>query len=558
MNKKWYYLIGGLLGIVIITSIVVPIVIIYLPKDGVPNDDLIEPIIILRDEDFENYYFPGNGTENNPYLIENYNITTSEDYGIYISSTTKYFIIRNCYLEANNTGIFINNIAYRTAKIINNVCNNQHYGIFLDSTSGISISSNICKNNSISGIYMDDCTDTILINNICNNDYHGMYLIDSHYAALTNNTCNSNFYGIRLHSSIIATLTNNTYSNNGHGISLNDSPNSALTNNTCHNNTVFGIFLHSSSFVTLINNSCNFNNAGIRMYSSSNVIIINNTCNNNYNGISLQQSDKAILTNNKCSYNNEYGIFLSDSYDNRITNNIFYDCGLTIWHNTKDPYFTHTVENNWVNDKKLGYFVNSSNTFITDPIYGQLILINCSNMMINNLELSNTTIGLALQYCENSTLTDNTCNNNYYGILLFNSNNASLTNNTCNNNYNGIRMHYSDNAIISNNILNNNTRFGIYSDNCDYCLIIFNSIRANTDYGIFGLEYNNTIHHNSFIDNNLDGTSQAWDCGLNNIWYDILTSEGNYWSDWTGVGDYHILGNANAIDPYPLSNPPVT
>lgn len=481
-----------MLGVVIITSIVVPIVIIYLPKNGVPNDDLIEPIIILRDEDFENYNFPGNGTENNPYLIENYNITTSEDYGIYISSTTKYFIIQNCILEANKSGILVNNIAYRTAKIIKNVCNNQNYGIFLDSSSGISITSNICKNNSNSGISLDDCADTILINNTCNNNYNGIRLIDSH--------------------------------------------NAALTNNTFSNNNDFGIRLFSSSFVT----------------------IMNNTCNNNNDGIQLDTSSNAILTNNTCRNNNEYGIFLSDSFNTHITNNIFYDCGLIIWHSTLNPYFSHTVENNWVNDKKLGYIVNSSNTIITTSIYGQLILINCSEMMISNQELSNTTVGLTLQYCENSTLTDNTCNNNYYGILLFHSNNASLTNNTCNYNYNGFRLHYSDNIILTNNTINNNTRQGIYSDNCDYGLIIFNSIRANAYYGIYGLESYNTVHHNSFIDNNPGGTSQAWDCGLNNIWYDNLTNEGNYWSDWTGVGDYHILGNANAIDPYPLSNPPVT
>ncbi|MCK5157521.1 MAG: right-handed parallel beta-helix repeat-containing protein [Candidatus Heimdallarchaeota archaeon] len=559
LNKKWYYLIGGLLCSVIITSIVVPIIIIYLPKDDVLNDDSIESIIILRDEDFENYNFPGSGTKYNPYLIENYNITTSKDYGIYISSTTKYFKIQNCNLEANKTGILINNIAYRTAKIINNVCNNQNYGIFLDSSSGITITSNICKNNSISGIFHDDCADTILINNTCNNNYNGIRLIDSHNAALTNNTCKNNFYGIRLYYSDIAALTNNTISNNGHGISLNDAPNAALTNNTCSNNTAFGILLSDSSYGTLINNNCNNNNNGIRFISSSHVTLINNTCNNNnIKGIKLENSSNAILTNNTCSINNDYGILLSDSFNCRLTNNIFYDCGLIIWHSTKDPYFSHIVENNWVNDKKLGYIVNSSNTIITTSIYGQLILINCSEMKISDQELSNTTVGLTLQYCENSTLTDNTCNNNYYGILLFHSNNASLTNNTCNNNYNGFRLHYSDNIILTNNTITNNTRQGIYSSNCDFGLIIFNYIRANAYYGIYGLGSNNTIHHNSFIDNNLGGSSQAWDSGQNNIWYDNTTSEGNYWSDWIGVGDYQINGGAQIVDPYPLNSPPVT
>ncbi len=51
-----------------------------------------DPIEIRYDSDFE--IFPGSGTIENPYLIEGYNITTTEDYGIYISGTTKYSIIR--------------------------------------------------------------------------------------------------------------------------------------------------------------------------------------------------------------------------------------------------------------------------------------------------------------------------------------------------------------------------------------------------------------------------------------------------------------------------------
>ncbi len=88
----------------IVSLIVVAILNINLPMGpdyGLPNN-LVDhkPITILKDEDFEKYNFLGNGTESNPYIIENYNITTEEDIAIYISFTTKYFIIRNCYLNA--------------------------------------------------------------------------------------------------------------------------------------------------------------------------------------------------------------------------------------------------------------------------------------------------------------------------------------------------------------------------------------------------------------------------------------------------------------------------
>ncbi len=108
MKKKWGYLIGGLIAAIVVTSIVVPVTLHFLTK----KDNLIEHkheavIIIMNDWDFKNYNFTGEGSESNPYVIENYNITTTKDYAIYISSTSKYFIIRNCNLAANFTGIYI-------------------------------------------------------------------------------------------------------------------------------------------------------------------------------------------------------------------------------------------------------------------------------------------------------------------------------------------------------------------------------------------------------------------------------------------------------------------
>ncbi len=35
-------------------------------------------------------------------------------------------------------------------------------------------------------------------------------------------------------------------------------------------------------------------------------------------------------------------------------------------------------------------------------------------------------------------------------------------------------------------------------------------------------------------------------------WYNTVTREGNYWSDYTGTGAYQIAGPAGAKDPYPL------
>ncbi|MCG3227549.1 MAG: hypothetical protein H7645_11580, partial [Candidatus Heimdallarchaeota archaeon] len=67
-------------------------------------------------------------------------------------------------------------------------------------------------------------------------------------------------------------------------------------------------------------------------------------------------------------------------------------------------------------------------------------------------------------------------------------------------------------------------------------------------------EYNK-IHHNSFVDNKQDSSSQASDNGDENLWYDTSMNEGNYWSNSKKRKEYSIDGSAGNVDPYPLSSP---
>jgi len=59
-----------------------------------------EPFNITSDTDFEIQAWPGNGSETNPYLIENLNITTSNSTCIWIMNTTSHFAIKNCYFTS--------------------------------------------------------------------------------------------------------------------------------------------------------------------------------------------------------------------------------------------------------------------------------------------------------------------------------------------------------------------------------------------------------------------------------------------------------------------------
>ncbi|MHA1401270.1 MAG: right-handed parallel beta-helix repeat-containing protein [Candidatus Heimdallarchaeaceae archaeon] len=486
-----------------------------------------DPIEIASDAEFS--IFPGAGTPDDPYIIEGFNIATTSNYGIYIYDTTKYFIVRNCFVDASYIGIYIYNTTDGTATITNNTCSNNNYGI---------------------------------------------YLWYSNSATLTNNTCsNNNWYGIYLSYSDSATLTNNTCTNNNYG----------------------GIYLVHSDSPTLTNN----------------------TCSSNYEGIYLSYSDSATLTNNTCSSNYE-GIYLSYSDSATLTNNIFLNNGLYITGNL-DNLLSHTISNNYVNGKLLGYFTNIQDIAIDVPIYGQLFIINGTNVTIKNQVITNTSTGITVIYSQATTITNNTCSINNYGIYLWSSDFATLTNNTCSNNnctgiylsysdsatlinntcsnnWHGILLDYSDSATLTNNTCSNNDCAGILLDYSDSATLTNNTC-SNNNYGIYlwssdcitltnnfcfynkgcGLRlhssnhsiisknvlvenfgygitlessHNTTIYNNIFIDNNLAGDSQGYDDTGDNYWYNPDTEQGNYWSDWNNIGNYSIdLGLAFDLQP---------
>jgi parallel beta-helix repeat protein len=208
---------------------------------------------------------------------------------------------KSSYTQFYNSGIYLDTSSNNT--VTGNTCNNNSYGIRLESSS---------NNNTVTG-------------NICNNNEYGIRLGSSSSSnTFTGNTCNSNNYGIYLGSSSNNTVTGNTCdNNNNYGIYLTNSSNNTVTGNTCDNNNNSGIYLGSSSSSnTFTGNTCNNNEYGIRLGSSSSSnTFTGNTCNSNNYGIYLDNSSNNTVTGNTCDNNNNYGIYLDNSSNNTVTGN---------------------------------------------------------------------------------------------------------------------------------------------------------------------------------------------------------------------------------------------
>ncbi len=172
-----------------------------------------DPIEVLNDTAFTLYGFDGAGTEENPYIIENYKIESFGflSNGIYVTGTTAHFIIRNCYLLAEYIGINVHAVASNTAQIINNTCigtTEMGGGIGVSSTTGCSIINNTCSNHACS-IHTNEVDNIIIRGNLVSDClYHGIGIrYTSSTDIIGNEISNCSMFGV----AIVGGLSNFNY-----------------------------------------------------------------------------------------------------------------------------------------------------------------------------------------------------------------------------------------------------------------------------------------------------------------------------------------------------------
>jgi len=313
-----------------------------------------------------------------------------------------------------------------------------------------------------------------------------------------------------------------------------------ITNNIVLNN-FHGIRLYSSSNNNNItNNNISNNTHGIRVCSSNNNNIANNIVSNNGYGIRLYSSSNNSITNNNVS-NSGWGICLDSSSNNSIINNYFENDGILICGYNLSHYNTYIIEGNTINGKPIYYYKDTRDIKVPADA-GEVILANCTDIKIENIAASNSTVGIELAYTTESKISNNNVSNSGYGIYLCYSSNNSITNNNASNNEYGICLCSSCNNNITNNIVSNNG-YGIYLHwSSNYNTITSNTVNSNKWTGIrlYSCSNNNTIYHNNFINN----TDNVYSSDSTNIWnstskityiYNGSTYTnylGNYWDNY--------------------------
>ncbi len=386
------------------------------------------------------------------------------------------------------------------------------------------------------GIKLNGVTNCTIKNNNCSNNENGICINVSHFNTVFNNTCNSNNWsGIRIGAWPVGSnnniVTNNTCILNLEGIDLFYSNLNIIENNTYNSNIDTGIRLSYSDLNTISRNNCISNKYwGINIEYSYSNLLENNICDpkGSIGGILIRSSDYNYVANNSL-YKSNNGIILYNAVSTSILNNTMISCGLRFdgWTTKLQYWDSHIIdENNTVNGKPLYYwkYVNGSEV----PLgAGQIFLVKCENITVENHNISNVSVGISLGFSKNITIKNNNLSNNIDGLELWSSSSCTIANNTCNSNFNQGILAPCSNLIIENNTCNSNF-WGMYiggyynliknnicNNNCykdqggcglycygKYSLIFNNTCNSNDGYGIFYSGYQHMEQELNEINNN--------------------------------------------------------
>ena len=147
---------------------------------------------------------------------------------------------------------------------------------------------------------------------------------------------------------------------------------------------------------------------------------------------------------------------------------------------------------NLVNGKPLYYYDSKMNLEPRNfTNAGQVILVNCKNSLISNLNISYSLFGIELFYCFNNTISGNSAQHNGGGIYLRYSRNNTISENNANNNNIGFYFYISDYNNISGNTAESNY-YGIYLRESNENIISGNTAKSNY-YGIYLSNSNKNI-----------------------------------------------------------------
>jgi parallel beta-helix repeat protein len=401
------------------------------------------------------------------------------------------------------------NIPVYSGNIVNNtkIMDNRYGAILIRASANNTIINNLIVNNTLFGIHLWHAGDNTIINNtVVNNGYGIDFYGNSNDNTLRSNHMTDNTYNFGLilreetRNFLMGTqskpgIVNDVDSSN----MVNGKPIYYLVNQSAEQIPSDAGYVWLNNCTNIIINGCNLSNnlQGILLLFTNNASIINNNITKNAHGIyvGIYSSNNTLLGNTL--EDNVNGIFLDDvsKLTTMKNNNISggqINFGVSpdiARHITSGSDLINDIDtSNTVEGKPIVYWINQHDQQVPTNA-GYVMLINSTNIRIENLELSNNLQNVFLLGSNDTIITNSSITNSVYGIVIsdygwydlnsgityrfysFNttikgnllvdngvgiwirSNNSTMTNNTLNRNPLGICLSGTSNSTISKNLI---------------------------------------------------------------------------------------------------------
>jgi parallel beta-helix repeat protein len=360
-----------------------------IPTQGIPHG----PILISDDAEFTsgNGVVGGNGTSNDPFVIEGWDIDARTSTGLEVRNTTAHFVIRSSAV-ASSFGAY-------DGVVLSNVSNARIEG-FWTWLVRVGLSMRNVRNV------------TIAQSNLVRAYSYAVDVVGGENLELSGNTIENNVYPTRFESVSNVTIASNLIrDNNGTfnaaGVHMRKITGGSVSGNTISWNKGVAINLEESVGVSIEGNELAGGQfEGLSSTFSSDGTISNNRFSNyTYRGMFLKHPRNVTIAGNTILNSGE-GIRLDAALNVSLSANSIAPGGVILVGTTLEEFNSHTfAANNLVNNLPLLFMKDCSGRSVRGVSLGQLIVVNCTGMDVANLAFQNS-VGIQLAFVYTAAIDD--------------------------------------------------------------------------------------------------------------------------------------------------------
>ncbi|MCF2138238.1 MAG: right-handed parallel beta-helix repeat-containing protein [Candidatus Thorarchaeota archaeon] len=404
------------------------------------------------------------------------------DYGVQVSSSVVNMTIDGCQITTSSDRAITMNSGNLT-RIINNHIYSSHDGIYISTARDLELSGNVIEDivNS-NAVTISGCTNLIIRDNTIRSisSGHGIALNKIANISITGNTLydvsNYAISGTYLNDTLIASntisatlravyaqndnrllITSNTFSESDYAgyIAFSDDVNVSYNTATDLDDSGFYFSGIDTNLVIVGNEIVDANNYGIHIVGSSHSLVERNMVMQAFTCINLGTSPNSTVQSNVVQDFRSSGLSISTSGDSEILNNTaiasriatvgilvtgaqsgytfsgnqMYACGFKILRSgiTPSPN-VYTMNNNTIGGLPVYYGLNKNGISIDGSQYGQVILVNSTNVLVQNGSFVRSTIGISLLFSNFTTIDGVHVVEPRYGVELQYSHNVTIKN----------------------------------------------------------------------------------------------------------------------------------